>query len=61
MGSVGIKTTKETELRATINYLLGVQVYLASFFFDIHSREGEEMGEKRRENSMGEEEEEIPE
>lgn len=60
MGSVGIKTTKETELRATINYLLGVQVYLASFFFDIHGREGGggEWG-RRRESSMGEEE--VPE
>lgn len=52
MGSVGIKTTKETELRATINYLLRVQVYLASFFLDIHSREGERRWE---------EEEEVPE
>lgn len=28
----------ERELCATINHLLGVQVYLASFFFYIHSR-----------------------
>lgn len=56
MGSVGIKTRKETQLCATINYLLGVQVYLASFFFEIHSREGEEMGRREggKANSMEE-------
>lgn len=52
VGSVGIKTggkkerDGERELCATINHLLGVQVYLASFFFffEIQSTQERERG-----------------